>query len=135
MSLVPIKIQKKKFVDIDLSFSKHPITSDVVKKTNEAAIIASIKNLVLTKIYGRPFHPELSSQVHSLLFEPLTNVTADTLKTVIKYVIDNFEPRVEVLLINVAEYPENNHIEVTIIFNIIGFEETIQTNFFLQRSL
>lgn len=135
MSMVQIKVDKKKFVDIDLSFSRHPTTSDIAKKTNENAVIASIKNLVLTKIYGRPFHPELSSQVHSLLFEPLTHSTADVLKRTIKYVIENFEPRVELLLINVEDVPDENRISVLIVFNIIGFQESVTTQFFLQRSL
>ncbi len=135
MSMVEIKIERKRFVDVDFSFKKHPSTNDVVKKTNELAIIAAIKNLVLTKLYGRPFHPELSSQVHDLLFEPLTAVTASTLKRSIKYVIDNFEPRVELLLVNVKDSADLNAIDVTIVFNIIGFSETVTTQFFLQRML
>jgi phage baseplate assembly protein W len=133
--MVEIKIERKRFVDVDFSFKKHPSTNDVVKKTNELAIIAAIKNLVLTKLYGRPFHPELSSQVHDLLFEPLTAVTASTLKRSIKYVIDNFEPRVELLLVNVKDSADLNAIDVTIVFNIIGFSETVTTQFFLQRML
>lgn len=135
MSMVEIKIERKKFVDIDLSFVKHPITKDVAKRTNESAVIESIKNLVMTKLYGRPFHPELSSQVHSLLFEPLTPTSADSLKRAIKYVIENFEPRVELLLINVKDSPDNSSVDVVIVFNIVGFRDTITTQFFLQRSL
>lgn len=135
MSLVEIKTIKKKFVDIDLSFAKHPISNDVSKKVNESAIIASIKNLVLTKMYGRPFHPELSSQVHSLLFEQLTHSTAETLQQTIKYVIDNFEPRVQVLLITVAPGSSESEISVFLVFRMIGSIDTIKTQFTLQRAL
>lgn len=135
MSMVEIKIERKKFVDLDISFKKHPSTNDVVKKTNDAAVIASIKNLVLTKLYGRPFHPELSSQVHSLLFEPLNAGTAAVLKRAIKYVVDNFEPRAELLLVHVKDTPDNSAVDVNIVFKIVGFNETISTQFFLQRSL
>ena len=135
MSMVEFKIVKKKFVDLDVSMAKHPITKDVSKKVNEAAIIASIKNLVMTRLYGRPFHPELSSQVSDLLFEPLTQNTAATLKRVIKYVIDNFEPRVEILLIDVTDDPDNSAIFVTLVFRIVGVSENIKTQFFLKRTL
>lgn len=134
MSLVEIKIKKKRFVDIDLSFGKHPVTDDISKRVNESAIIASVKNLVMTRMYDRPFHPELSSQVHGLLFEPLTASTSATLKRTIKYVIDNFEPRVEVILIDVTDDGDTS-IQVTIIFRLIGSVENIKTQFYLQRSL
>lgn len=133
--MVELKITKKKFVDLDFSFLKHPVTDDVSKKINEAAIVASVKNLVMTKKYERPFHPELSSQVHDMLFEPLTDATAATLKRTIYYVISNFEPRVEILLIDVSDVPDFSEVRVTIIFKIIGMADTIKTQFFLQRSL
>ncbi len=135
MAFLEIKVPKKKFVDIDLSLNKHPVTNDVSKKTNENAIISSIKNLVLTKIYGRPFHPELSSQVHSILFEPLTSSSLETLKKTIYYVITNFEPRVEVLLIDANPSYDESTINITLVFRIIGIEDTITTQFFLKRSL
>jgi phage baseplate assembly protein W len=135
MSMVELKVTKKKFVDLDFSFARHPITNDVSKKVNESAIVAAVKNLVLTRRYDRPFHPELSSQVHDMLFEPLTSTTAETLKRTIYYVINNFEPRVEVLLIDVQDVSDFSEIQVTIVFKIIGSVDTIKTQFFLQRSL
>jgi phage baseplate assembly protein W len=135
MSMVELKVTKKKFVDLDFSFTRHPITNDVSKKVNEAAIIAAIKNLIMTRLYDRPFHPELSSQVHDMLFELLTPTTIETLKRTIYYVINNFEPRVEVLLIDVEDVSDFSEVRVTIVFKIIGSVDTIKTQFFLQRSL
>ena len=135
MSLVTIKQVNKKFVDIDLSFAKHPVTGDVVKKVNESAVIASIKNLVMTRMYDTPFHPEVSSQVNDLLFEPLTPGTSAVLKRTIQYVIENFEPRAEVLMIDTKEEPEQNAISITIYFRIVGTVDTIKTQFFLERLL
>jgi phage baseplate assembly protein W len=135
MALIEIKVPKRKFVDVDLAFTKHPITGDISKKVNENAIITSMKNLILTKLYGRPFHPELSSQVQGILFEPLTSSTAETLKKTIYYVISNFEPRAEILLIDVSQLPDDYTVEVTIAFRMIGTEDTITTQFFLKRSL
>lgn len=134
MSMVELKVVKKRFVDLDLTMAMHPISKDVSRKVNESAIIASVKNLVLTKMYGRPFHPELSSQVHSLLFEPLTPATSAVLERTIRYVIENFEPRVEVVLIQVSQEAEDA-IRATIVFNIVGLVGTIKTSFVLQRTL
>lgn len=134
MSMVELKVVKKKFVDIDTSLAMHPVSKDISRKVNESAIIASVKNLVLTKMYGRPFHPELSSQVHSLLFEPLTPSTASALERMIRYVIENFEPRVEIVLIQVTE-EDDVTLRATLVFRIVGSADTIKTSFFLQRSL
>lgn len=135
MSMVELKIAKKKFVDLDFAFARHPVTGDITKKVNEAAIVNAVKNLVLTKKYDRPFHPELSSQVHDMLFEQLTPSTVDTLKRTIYYVIQNFEPRVEVLLIDVEDSSDYSEIKVTIVFRLIGAVDTIKTQFYLQRTL
>lgn len=135
MSMVELKVTKKKFVDLDFAFARHPVSNDVSKKVNEAAIVAAVKNLVLTRRYDRPFHPELSSQVYDLLFEQLTPNTAETLKRTIYYVIQNFEPRVEVLLIDVEDSPDYSEIKVTIVFKLIGAVDTIKTQFYLQRSI
>lgn len=135
MSMVEIKVAKKRFIDLDLGLAKHPISGDITKKVNENAILTSVRNLVLTKMYDRPFHPEISSQVNDLLFEPLTIDTAEVLKRAINYVITNFEPRVEVLLIDVKDTPDNSEILVTIVARLIGAIDTIKTQFYLQRLL
>lgn len=135
MSMVELKVQKKKFVDLDFGFSRHPVSGDVSKRINESAIVAAVKNLVMTRRYDRPFHPELSSQVHDMLFEQLTEDTAATLKRTIYYVIQNFEPRVDVLLIDVEDSPDYSEIKVTIVFKLIGAVDTVKTQFYLERTL
>jgi len=135
MSSVIIKTTNNRFIDLDLSMGKHPVSDDILKKTNVNAIIASIKNLVMTGMYERPFHPELSSQVYDLLFEPLTPTIADILQRTIVYCINNFEPRVEVLLVEVSPDEDNSAISVLLVFRIVGTLETIKTTFFLERTL
>lgn len=135
MSFVEIKRIKTRFSDINLTFAKHPITDDIAKRLNEKAITESIKNLVLTKIYGRPFHPELSCGVFSLLFENLTGSVLSTMNTVIINTINNFEPRVQLQLVECKPSEDETAIQVTIIFKIIGTTENIKTQFFLQRTI
>lgn len=113
----------------------HPATKDVSEKVNANAIITSIRNLCSTRMYESPFHPEISSQIYDLLFEPLTPTVAATLKKVITYVINNFEPRANILYLDVKDSPENNSIMIILWFNIIGTTNTIKTSFFLERTL
>lgn len=135
MALIEIKRVNQKFVDLNLSMAKHPVTKDVAKRTNENAVIASIKNILLTRKYDRPFHPELSSQIQDLLFEPLTPATSESLKRVIQYAIENFEPRVELLMLDVNDNPDFTSVIVTAAFRIIGSVEIVNTSFTLKRSL
>ncbi len=135
MSFIQIKQTNKKFIDLDLTFNRHPISGDVSRRVNENAIITSVKNLIMTRTYDRLFHPEISSHIGSLLFEQMTPATIDTLKKAILYVIENFEPRVIMQLVEVNPYTDANRIEITLVFKIVGSEDTITTNFFLKRSL
>ena len=135
MSFVELKRIKRRFSDIDISFLKHPVTKDISKKINEKAIIFSIKNLILTKIYERPFHPELSSDVYSLLFENVTHSMLSTLNDVIIMTINNFEPRVELQMVDCKSTDNETAIQVTIVFRLIGTTENIKTQFLLQRTI
>jgi len=135
MSFITIKQTNNKFVDVDLSFMMHPSSNDIAEKLNENAVIASIKNLCATRQYERPFHPELSSQVYDLLFEPLTHVVAATIKRTLTYVINNFEPRVNILMLDVQDSADSNSLQVILHFNIVGTVNTIKTAFLLERTL
>ena len=64
------------FKDINLSLAKHPITGDIATLTNIEAVKRSVRNLINTNFYERPFHPEIGSNVRSILFEPVSPVTA-----------------------------------------------------------
>ena len=63
---------KKRFIDLDLDFQSHPSTGDVGKRLDDEAIKRSVRNIVFTNTYDRPFHPEMSSGVRALLFENVT---------------------------------------------------------------
>ena len=86
----------RKYKDLDLAFTKHPVRGDINKHIDEIAVINSIKNLILTNHYEKPFHPEVGSGVKALLFELMDGVTARILEKEIEQVIENFEPRVKI---------------------------------------
>lgn len=121
------------FKDLDLSFNIHPIKKDINKHTAERAIINSVKNLLLTNHFERPFQPFLGSNIRSLLFEPMDGIIAKAIDTEIRNTLRNFEPRVEMVdLVVVADY-DNNGFNVTLTVRPINLSNSIQINFFLER--
>lgn len=116
------------FTDINLLFSKSPVTADVTKKVNEEAIKASVKNLIQTKNFERPFHPEIGCQIYGLMFENITPVVYQTLKRTVFDVIEKFEPRVKVLDVVIQETPDNNSIGLSLTFKIVNTEKPITLN-------
>ena len=124
----------KIFSDLDLSFNKHPVTGDIGAKFNEQAVKNSIKNLVLTRHYERPFRSEIGSNIGNMLFELATPALAAILKQEIINLIRNFEPRVDQLEVEVSFSPDNNYILVKIIFTIIMTTSPIVLEFTLDRT-
>lgn len=122
------------FSDIDLNFGLHPVTKDVVRKYDEEAIKASVKNLVLTQNYERPFHSEIGSQIRGLLFEPYSPLLNVILKKEITNTINNFEPRVQLIDVQIIAMPDNNDISVTIQFKIINTTRPVAVNLILTRT-
>ena len=82
------------FSDLDLNFTKHPVTGDITRRYDENAIKQSVKNLLLTRNFERPFHSEIGSPVRALLFELPGPMFSMMLQRAIIDVINNFEPRV-----------------------------------------
>jgi phage baseplate assembly protein W len=122
------------FSDIDLNFSAHPVTGDITKRLDDSAINASIRNLVMTSNYERPFHSELGSQVRNLLFEPASPISKLMLEKSISQVIQNFEPRVVLLSVYARFSPENNSVYVTVEYKIINTNAIQTVNLTLKRT-
>ena len=121
------------FKDLDLNFTIHPIRKDINKVIGPMAVVNSIKNLILTNYYERPFQPDVGSNVRRLLFENLDNITATTLKNEIERTILNYEPRAEVKNINVKADFDNNGFKVYLEFFIVNQTQPIIINFLLER--
>ena len=124
---------ERTFSDLDLNFTKHPITKDVARKTGNNAIIGSLKNLINTNFYERPFNPRLGSNVRNMLFEPLDPLTGVTLQKEIKILIDNFEPRVTLRDVQVVADYDRNSYQVTLTFFTTNSTQPLRTVLFLNR--
>ena len=108
----------KIYKDFDLSFSVNPITGDLGTKSNVNAIQQSIKTLINTNFFERPFQPTLGCNIRSILFEPISPVVANDLKTVINDVLVNYEPRIVVRDIEIRDNSDANSYFITIVYNI-----------------
>lgn len=125
----------RSFKDIDLSFKTHPVTNDLTIIRNESAIKKSIKNLVQTNLTERFFNLTIGSDVRNRLFDFVDVGTASLIEKQIELVIQNYEPRVDNLNINVDPRVDENSFDVTITFNIIGQDFPLQQfNFILEAT-
>jgi phage baseplate assembly protein W len=122
------------FTDLDLNFLAHPVTKDVTTKVDEQAIKASIRNLILTSNYEKPFHPEIGSPIKSLLFEPATPLLPILIERAIHQTIDNYEPRVILTNVKANMSPDTNSIYVTIEFVIVNTSVPLIVDLILTRT-
>jgi phage baseplate assembly protein W len=128
------KIQvERAYKDLDLNFTVHPVKKDISRHLNEKAIINSVKNLVSTNFYERPFQPELGSAIRALLFEPVDSVFGASIERRLFDVINNYEPRVSVESIVAVPAPDENGYRVSMTFYIVNLPNPITINFFLER--
>lgn len=121
------------FIDLDLNFNIHPVRKDINVHKNEYAIINSVKNLVLTNFYERPFRPELGSNVRRLLFENIDIVVAAQLQDAIRETVVNYEPRVSVSRVIAVPAPDENKYSIQLEFFLINNPSPVTINFFLER--
>lgn len=131
--MVQTVARKPDFSDLDLDFIAHPTTKDVVRKTGEDAIKRSVRNLILTNHYERPFRSYLGSNVRKVLFDNINPMTATTLINFIKEVIINYEPRVSLTNVDVSVSADNNGFDVTISYIILNRSQPVTIKLFLER--
>jgi len=121
------------FKDLNLDFTRNTVTNDVQKIEDVEAIKRSVRNLVNTNFYERPFHPELGCGARQLLFEPFTPVTSIFLRRKIEEVITNYEPRARLDEVIVTESPDRNAIEVRVVFYCMNIANPVTVLTTLQR--
>jgi phage baseplate assembly protein W len=108
----------KIYSDIDFTFTKKPVTGDVALSFDDQAVIRSIRNLLSTNHFERPFNPDLGSNLNAILFEMVSPLSAASLEQEIATMIDNYEPRAQVNEIVVTPLPDQNAYNVNLSFYI-----------------
>jgi len=119
--------------DLDLDFGRNTVTSDVNKLTDVEAVKRSVRNLINTSHFERPFHPEIGSNVRAMLFELVTPLTALNLQRKVEEVLVNFEPRIKLVQIVARPNIDANAYNLTISFYVIGTTQPVTVETFLER--
>ena len=106
------------YKDLNLNFSTNPVTQDVTTVTDVNAVKRSVRNLLLTNHYDRPFHPEIGSNIQALMFENFGPITGNQLTRTIEELIANYEPRARVETVECYPLPDTNTYDIRIYFYV-----------------
>ena len=130
---LPFITRTPDYSDLDLDFIRHPKTNQLVLKHGKDAVIRSVRNLVFTNYYDRPFQSGIGSNVRDILFDNFTPTTILILQDAIYNVLNEYEPRVEVQNVKATENIDKNGFDITISFIILNRSEPVITSIFLER--
>ena len=125
---------KKIYSDLDLTFTRNPATGDVSMSYDEQSVIRSVRNLLMTNFYERPFQPTLGSNLNAFLFEQISAITASSIETEIKNVVTTYEPRVAIDNIEVVAIEDANAFYVNLSFFIGNNTSPSEVNILLERT-
>ena len=117
---MPLERVKQGFKDLSMSFRSNPINDDLIGLKNESAIARSIKNLVFMQKGEKFFDPDFGSELSASLFENIDDVTAITMRDDIDYMIKTYEPRVDVINVDIIPNYDNNQMDAVIVYAIKG---------------
>lgn len=124
---------KTVFSDIDLMFVAHPATGQLTRKKNREAVRQSVKSLILTDFYERPFKSTIGCGIRNYLFELFTPATKQQMENAIREVIRNHEPRAELIDVLIEERPDYNAMTVSVAFYIVNDPDPVVLDVILER--
>jgi len=107
---------QNRFVDLNLNFTINPQTGDISKRTNIEAIKASVRNLVMTNHYEKPFHPEIGTPINRMLFENASPLVGAMIEKMVSQVIEQHEPRAILKSVIVTMNDDSNSANITVAF-------------------
>lgn len=121
------------YQDLDFDFTPNPITGDVAKVKNVTSVKRGIHNILMTENSERLFQPEVGSGLKNLLFEQMSDLTAQLLEDEVRSAIDAWENRAQIISIEVFPEEEYNRYRVAVIFRIVNNPDEQQTEVLLSR--
>jgi len=125
---------QKLYSDIDFTLAKRPAVNDIALSYDSQAIIRSVRNILLTKKFEKPWNPDFGSNVDALLFENISFMAASALEKEITVAITNYEPRINLKNVTVQPYPDKNAYDVTMTFFIANATQPTTVTVFLERN-
>jgi phage baseplate assembly protein W len=132
---MPVERISKQFKDISLSLQVNPLNYDLIDIKNETAISRSIQNLVFTIPGEKFFNQNLGSRISNSLFENIDDVSASIIQDEIRNTIENYEPRVDLISVDVSPNYDNYEFNVTVRYYIIGIDALPQQLTFALQSV
>ena len=119
---MPAQRVSKSFKDISMSFKFNPLSGDLIALNNENAIARAVRNIVLTSPGEKLFDPDFGSSVSEILFENVDDITAVSIQDEIRNCLNNYEPRVDLVNVDVNPNFDENQFDVKITYKIVGID-------------
>lgn len=126
-------VTSRDFIDVDMSFAKHPTSNNILLKKNVNAVKQSVLHLMRLRKGDIPFHPEMKSPIYDYFFENTTSVTKIVIESEVKKYLGVFEPRLEVTEV-IVTFPDDNSIECKIVGSIVNVASPVTINVLVARS-
>jgi phage baseplate assembly protein W len=120
--------------DLDLNFNRHPLTNDVTQLTDSESIKRALKNLLSLKRYEKPFHPEINSGIRDSLFENVSLIHLDAIRTAIFQIVQKYEQRVKLNDVVILPNLDGNSYDVSLMYTVLNTQTPTNFKFVLTRS-
>ena len=121
------------YKDLNLGFQQNTATKDIQKLTDVEAVKRSVRNLINTNHYEKPFHPEIGSNLRAMLFENITPQMNHVISKQIEMLIKNYEPRCRLVQVNTQPMFDRNGYACQISFYVVNHPEAVTVESFLER--
>ena len=121
------------YKDLNLGFQQNTATKDIQKLTDVEAVKRSVRNLINTNHYEKPFHPEIGSNLRAMLFENITPQMTHLITKTIELLINNYEPRCRLVQVNTQPMFDRNGYACQISFYVVNYPEPVTVETFLER--
>jgi len=127
------RLQVRQYRDLDLFFTKRSRDRDVNVLSNVTAVKRSVRNLILTNFYEKPFHPEIGCGIRGLLFENANPMTSIAIAQAAEDVLNSFEPRVKLFSVEVKPDLDRNAYNMSVKFQVLNAQaELVELNTLLE---
>ena len=133
LSKARITSRLKGWKDLDLSLTLHPVRKDIMPLKDDNAIKNSVKNLLVSNFYERPFSRDKGANLRALLFEPADAITEIALRDNITRVLNKYEPRISVMRVRILHDEDSNSYNITVTFKIKEYDTNQSVEIVLRR--
>ena len=127
------KRSERVFSDLNLDFQQNSATKDIIKIPDVESVKRSVRNLIQTNHYEKPFHPEIGSNLRAMLFENITPQISHGISKMVENLIKNYEPRARLVQVFTQPEIDRNSYRCEVSFYVVNHPEPITVESFLER--